>query len=75
MTITIVGGMINTSSMQMLTKATRDEAGPSNISDIEDERELSKMPRSLENLLMIIPEGVVSKNEAGLRTIPLIICS
>jgi len=28
----------------------------------------------LENLLMIIPEGVVSKKEAGLRTIPLIIC-
>jgi len=67
--------MKKTSIWQILTNATSDKAGPSNISVIEEERELSKMLRSLENLLMIIPEGVVSKNEAGLRTIPLIICS
>lgn len=32
---------------------------------------LSKILRSFENLLMSIPEGVTSKKEAGLRTIPL----
>jgi hypothetical protein len=75
MTIIIVGGIINTSIWQIFTKATMDKAGPSNISIIEYERELSKMPRSLENLLMSIPEGVLSKKEPGLRTMPLIIFS
>ena len=73
--IIIVGGIKNRSIWQILTKATIDKAGNSNISAIEYERELSKMLRSFENLLMRIPEGVMSKNELGLRTIPLIICS
>jgi len=39
------------------------------------ERELSRIPKSLENLFKSIPEGVTSKNYIGLRTIPLIIFS
>jgi len=62
MTITIVAGMKKTSIWHILIKATRDKAGPSNISIIHVERELSKTLRSLENLFMRIPEGVMSKN-------------
>lgn len=35
--------------------------GPSKVSIKTNERVLSKIPKSFENLLMSLPEGVVSK--------------
>ena len=43
--------------------------GPSKESFIETIRILSITPKSLENLLVSIPEGVLSKKLPGLRTI------
>ncbi len=45
----------------MLIKDAIIMNGPSNISINEFARELSRMPRSFENLLMITPDGVTSK--------------
>jgi hypothetical protein len=72
--MTTVGGIRKTYIWHILTKATTDKAGPSNIYTIAVERVLSKIPRSFENLLIRVPEGVLSKKWPGLRTIPLIIC-
>lgn len=69
------GGRKNISIRQMLAKATIVAAGPQNMSIMVMERELSRIPKSLENLFKSIPEGVTSKNYIGLRTIPLIIFS
>jgi hypothetical protein len=52
----------NTSIIQILTKVTTVAAGPSNMSIIVRESELSRIPKSLENLFSNMPEGVTSKN-------------
>lgn len=45
-----------------MINAERIVNGPSNISINELARELSRMLKSLENLLIITPDGIRSKN-------------
>ena len=49
--------------------------GPSTESQREKMMLVSMMPKSVENLLVSIPEGLLSKNVAGLRIIESIILS
>ena len=51
------------------------DAGPSSVSIRQIARELSRTPRSFENLLIRTPEGVASKKLQGLLTIPFTIFS
>jgi len=75
MTITIIttaGAMKYGSIWQIFANAIKVKAGPYKKSLIGKESELSRILKSFENLLISIPEGVVSKKSHGLRTIPLI---
>jgi len=59
----------------MLARATRMMMGPSRASISPKIIVLSIMPRSVENLLTRMPEGVVSKNLPGHLTIDYIMFS
>lgn len=55
------GGMKKTSIVKMLMSMLIEIIGPSIISVKEKARVMSSRPRSLEKVLMSLPEGVVSK--------------
>ena len=58
-----------------LIKANSEEKGPSKTSTKLWDNELSRIPRSFENLFIRTPEGVRSKKCPGLLTIPKIMSS
>jgi len=73
MIFAIPGGMKKTSIEKILISITMDMIGPSIISVNEKGRVLSSNPKSLENVLSSLPEGVTSKNFVGDLTNPYII--